>query len=93
MDLQKYLENFYVNGYYSLELVFVQNFSKFPINENILEKELKIKSDNERKLIMHFISSYSMKYIAKIKNNLEINQKENNAQNEKINNNTFCNIF
>ena len=44
LKLQNYLDKFYNNGYYSPELIFIQNASKFPINDTILERDLKIEN-------------------------------------------------
>ena len=52
LKLQNYLGNFYNNGYYSPELIFVQKASKFPIDDTILERDLKIENINDRKLII-----------------------------------------
>ena len=67
LNLQNYLENFYNNGYYSPELIFIQKASKFPINEAILERDLKIENINDRKLIMASITSNSKNYISELK--------------------------
>ena len=40
LKLQNYLGNFYNNGYYSPELIFVQKASKFPIDDTIYSPEL-----------------------------------------------------
>ena len=67
LNLQNYLENFYNSGYYSPELIFIQKASKFPINETILERDLKIENINDRKLIMASITSNSKNYISELK--------------------------
>ena len=97
IQLEKYLENFYNGGYYSPELIFIQKASKFPINDTILERDLKIKNANDRKLIMSSISSNSNNYISELqkiadkkKNNT--NNNENNTKNKEKEEN-MCFIF
>ena len=66
LNLQNYLGNFYNNGYYSPELIFIQKASKFPINDTIIERDLKIENINDRKLIMSSISSNSNNYVSEL---------------------------
>ena len=75
INLQKYLGNFYNNGYYNPELIFIQDASRFPINDTIIERDLKIENINDRKLLIDSISSSSEKYI------LELKGKSNNEDN------------
>ena len=98
LQLQNYLKNFYDNGYYSPELIFIQKASKFPINETILERDLKIENANDRKLIMNSISSNSKSYAAELqkkstknKNNTNKNGDNNTKNKEKDENK--CTIF
>ena len=77
INLQKYLEKFYNNGYYSPELIFIQKASKFPINETILERDLKIENINDRKLIMTSITSNSKNYISELRKKQEKKNNEN----------------
>jgi hypothetical protein len=98
LQLQNYLKNFYDNGYYSPELIFIQKASKFPINETILERDLKIENANDRKLIMNSISSNSKSYAAELqkkstknKNNTNKNGDNNTKNKEKEENK--CTIF
>jgi ankyrin repeat protein len=79
LKLEKYLENFYNNGYYSPELIFIQKASKFPINDIILERDLKIENVNDRKLIMSSISSNANSYIAELQ---KISTKKKKTNNE-----------
>ena len=76
LQLQNYLENFYNNGYYSPELIFIQKASKFPINDTILERDLKISNPHDRKLIMNSISSNSKNYVSELQKNT-LNKKSN----------------
>ena len=93
LKLQNYLDKFYNNGYYSPELIFIQNASKFPINDTILERDLKIKNINDRKLLMSTISSDSQNYISDLKNK---NKKKENGiyiDNKKIEEDDKCIIY
>ena len=81
LQLQKYLENFYNNGYFSPELVFIQKASKFPINEDILERDLKIENSNDRKLIMSSISSNSKNYSTELQRRSTKKKNSSNKSN------------
>ena len=89
INLQKYLGNFYNNGYYNPELIFIQDASKFPINDTIIERDLKIENINDRKLLIDSISSSSEKFISELKG------KSNNEDNitNKENEDNKCIIF
>ena len=78
LQLQQYLENFYNNGYFSPELIFIQKASKFPINDIILERDLKIENANDRKLLMSSISSNSKSYVGELQKNSTKKKKINN---------------
>ena len=91
LNLQKYLGNFYNNGYYSPELIFIQKASKFPINDTIIERDLKIENINDRKLIMSSISSNSKNYISELQKKNAKNKIENGISEQE--NEDKCNIF
>ena len=91
LKLQNYLGNFYNNGYYSPELIFVQKASKFPIDDTILERDLKIENINDRKLIMSSISSNSKNYISELQKKNTKNKIENGISEQE--NEDKCNIF
>ena len=93
LNLQNYLDKFYNNGYYSPELIFIQNTSKFPINDTILERDLKIENINDRKLLMSSISSDSKNYVSNLKNNDD--KKENGIyiDNKQIEEDDKCLIY
>ena len=93
LKLQNYLGNFYNNGYYSPELIFVQKASKFPIDDTILERDLKIENINDRKLIMSSISSDSNEYISNLKSNKEKIQNGIYIENKQIEENEKCIIY
>ena len=95
IQLQKYVENFFNGGYYSPELIFLQKASKFPINDTILERDLKIDNVNDRKLIMSSISSNSKNYVNELQKNYNKKKnknKENNLKNKEKEENK-CFIF
>ena len=93
LKLQNYLGNFYNNGYYSPELIFVQKASKFPIDDTILERDLKIENINDRKLIMSSISSDSNEYISNLKSNKEKIQNGIYIGNKQIEETEKCIIY
>ena len=93
LKLQNYLGNFYNNGYYSPELIFVQKASKFPIDDTILERDLKIENINDRKLIMSSISSDSNEYISNLKSKNEKIQNGIYIENKKIEESEKCIIY
>ena len=83
MKLQHYLDKFYNNGYYSPELIFIQKASKFPINDTIIERDLKIENINDRKLIMSSITSNSKSYVSDLQKKYKKNKNENISNNAK----------
>ena len=93
LKLQNYLGNFYNNGYYSPELIFVQKVSKFPIDDTILERDLKIENINDRKLIMSSISSDSNEYISNLNCNKEKIQNGIYIENKQIEESEKCIIY
>jgi hypothetical protein len=92
LRLQNYLENFYNNGYYSPELVFIQKATKFPINDTILERDLKIDNINDRKLIMSSISSNSNNYVSELRKKNVKKKNEDNPEYKEQDDNK-CMIF
>ena len=92
LNLEKYLGNFYNNGYYSPELIFIQNISSFPLNDTIIKRDLKIESINDIKIIMNSISEDSKNYISELKNKY-IQSKNKNSLTNKENNDIKCIIF
>ena len=94
MKLQHYLDKFYNNGYYSPELIFIQKASKFPINDTIIERDLKIENINDRKLIMSSITSNSKSYVSDLQKKYKKNKNENTSNNTKDENEVInCLIF
>ena len=66
IDEKKYFKNFWENGIYNVEVLFVQMLSKQPLNENILMNDLNIKKQDANKIILK-LYEYSRKYINKLK--------------------------
>ena len=84
------LENFYNNGYHSIDLLYVQMYSKNPINEQILEQDLNIKKLGYRTRLMNKIQENAKKYISELKNS---KKKEMNNKNNFIGEACKCIIF
>ena len=66
IEEKKYFKNFWENGIYNIEILFVQMISKQPLNENILMNDLNIKKQDANKIIIK-LYEYSRKYINKLK--------------------------
>ena len=92
IEMNKFLNNFFKNGIYNVELLNIQMGSKQPLNENILINDLNINKNDANKIIIKLYES-SRKYINKMKimnkrnstklkdisiNNTIINHEENN---------------
>ena len=84
------LENFYNNGYYSLELIYVQMFSKNPLTEKILEDDLNIKKIGYRTRLMNKIEESSKKFILELK---PLKNQDTNFRNTFIGEACKCSIF
>lgn len=88
MNLEKYYSNFIDNGYYNAELLFVQTYSKQPLNEEILINDIKLNKTDTENFIIKIIDN-SKNYIEK--------QKKKESNKSKIstilieeNNNKYC---
>ena len=66
IEEKKYFKNFWENGIYNIEVLFVQMISKQPLNANILMNDLNIKKQDANKIIIK-LYEYSRKYINKLK--------------------------
>ena len=84
------LENFYNNGYYSLELIYVQMFSKNPLTEKILEEDLNIKKIGYRTRLMNKIEECSKKFISELK---PLKNQDTNFRNTFVGEACKCSIF
>ena len=67
IKLEKFLMNFIDNGYYSLELLLVQNLSKNPLNEDILKDELGFEKLGHRTRILNKLKEDSKIYVNKLR--------------------------
>ena len=77
IKMENYFRNFILNGYFSLDLLLVQTFSKNPLNDNILE-EIGIDKLGYRARILNKLKEESKSYYKKIKSSvLIINNNEN----------------
>ncbi len=87
IQLEKYLEKFFNNGYQSKELIFIQMFSKNKINYKILD-EIGI-DKNDRKILMDKIKFDSNEYYLKLINE---KKKKFKSENNYNNNDAINNI-
>ena len=53
INLEEYLDNFLINGYYSIELLLIQMLSKNPLNDEILKNEIEINKIGHRTRILN----------------------------------------
>ena len=72
INLEEYFFNFLDNGYKKAELMFVQMYSKNPINEDILKNDIGITKLGHLQRIMFSLNEEAKKYI----NNLDKNCKK-----------------
>ena len=56
-NMKKLYSNFMNNGFDILEFIVLQMFSRFPVNDYILEKNLQINDYNDRKNIMEILNN------------------------------------
>ena len=67
INCEKFINKFIENGYYNVELLFMQMASKQPLNEDLLVKEFGLNKNVAKKIICNLIDG-SNKYILKLKN-------------------------
>ena len=67
INCEKFINKFIENGYYNVELLFMQMASKQPLNEDLLVKEFGLNKNVAKKIICNLIDG-SNKYINKLKN-------------------------
>ena len=70
--LSKYNNNFLDAGYQSFELLLIQMASKFKINESILNNDLFILNDSDKKKILNSLEINSEKYVKELSKNHNI---------------------
>ena len=52
INLGEYLDNFLINGYYSIELLYIQMLSKNPLNDDLLKNEIEINKIGHRSRLL-----------------------------------------
>ena len=68
IKLEQYLKNFIDNGYYSLDLLFMQTLSNNPLNNDILKNELNIDKLGHRTRILNKLKEDSKNYLKNMRN-------------------------
>ena len=53
INVEEYLDNFLINGYYSIELLLIQMLSKNPLNDDSLKNEIEINKIGHRSRILN----------------------------------------
>ena len=86
ISMENYLKNFYENGYFSLELIYVQMHSMYPFSEIILE-DIGIDKLGHRNRIISQLKQTCPQYIQQM-----VLQKQN-RQSPKIKDNKLCAII
>ena len=72
INLGEYLDNFLINGYYSIELLLFQMISKNPLNDDILKNEIEINKIGHRSRIINKLIEDSNDFKKRLKKNLFI---------------------
>ena len=67
IQLSQYNKNFIDAGYQSFELLLIQMASKYKLNENILDNDLFIFNDKDKKIILKSLIINSEKYIKELR--------------------------
>ena len=90
LKVEKFLNNFINNGYFSIELLLIQMASSNPITNEILKDEIGIEKVGYRSRIINKLNDDSKKYISE----LEVNMLVMNKGEEQIKtNNCQCILF
>ena len=88
LNLGKYINNFLVNGYYNIELLFVQMNTRQPITEEILTKDIGIKGIDARHFLL-ILDKFCKCYVL-INKDGEVGVLENTNKDKPCN---ICSIF
>ena len=88
INIENFLNNFISNGFHSLELLLIQNYSKEPLTIENLKNELGIEKIGFRQRIINKLKDDSIKFVNKLKSNVLIVEE---GKNKEICNN--CTIF
>ena len=75
LKVEKYLNNFIDNGYYSIELLFIQMVSSNPLTNEMLKEEIKIDKIGYRSRIINKLKEDSKSFIGKL-NILNVSKDE-----------------
>ena len=79
INLEMYFFNFLNNGYFSIDLLFIQMLSKNPLTEQILKNELLVEKLGYRLRILNKIKEEYPSYLNKLNNtNIIYNRNEDN---------------
>ena len=79
INLENYFFNFINNGYFSVDLLFMQMLSKDPLNEKILKNEILVEKLGYRLRILNKLKEEYPSYLNKLKDtNIIFNKTENN---------------
>ena len=62
INLEEYLDNFLINGYYSIELLLIQMLSKNPLDDDILKNEIEISKIGHRSRILNKLKEDSKEF-------------------------------
>ena len=80
INLDIYISNFINNGYFSVDLLYVQMESKNPLTDEILKNEILIEKLGYRMRILNKLKEEYPLYLNKLKSeNIVYNQNENNS--------------
>ena len=92
INLEQYVNNFILNGYFSPQLMFMQMVSRQPITDKILQNDIGIKKIGYRARILNSLTTEADIYIKKLKKNEDNNGLAFENGNN-INSCEVCNIF
>ena len=62
INVEEYLDNFLINGYYSIELLLIQMLSKNPLNDDSLKNEIEINKIGHRSRILNRLKEDSKEF-------------------------------
>ena len=80
INIENFLNNFISNGFHSLELLLIQNYSKEPLTIENLKNELGIEKIGFRQRIINKLKDDSKKFVNKLKTNLLIVEEGKNKE-------------
>ena len=97
--LLQYKENFIHNGFDQIDYLFIQLFSNFRFNKEILNDYLHIYSENDQKKVIQKLYDEKRKIALELSLPYDINEEQqilntkNDNNGKSIDENSFCNIF